>query len=318
MKHYLYLFFIVSFLIILNCLSNRSSSEPYISGDTFRSIANIIYDETNPTFDSSSVKKGDIIFVKTDFLPKFIVELFPLIKKSIILIVHNSDYGIPGTIDHEVFSDFLNSDNLIALFGQNVENFEHQKLFSIPIGIANQMWEHGNPNVFNAVLNNIHKNTKPHLLYMNFSPSTYPQERPYVFELFKNKPFCTVSSPKNLTHYLQEMALHKFTLSPRGNGIDCHRTWEALLVGSIPVVRASSLDVLYKNLPVLIVESWEQVTQEFLLEKYQEIISKHLNSSKKWAGYWLDKIKNMQKNCKEKTLKFKASLDQSASSISAS
>jgi hypothetical protein len=46
----------------------------------------------------------------------------------------------------------------------------------------------------------------------------------------------------------------------------------------------------------LIVESWEQVTQEFLLEKYQEITREKLSLSKKWAGYWLDKIKDAQKN----------------------
>jgi len=30
-----------------------------------------------------------------------------------------------------------------------------------------------------------------------------------------------------------------FTLSPAGAGLDCHRTWEALLLGSIPVVLRS-------------------------------------------------------------------------------
>lgn len=285
----------LALMLIGTHANNRGSSEPYISGDTFRSIANIVYDELNQHFNADRVKPGDIVFVKTDYLLKFINEYFPAVKHPIILIVHNSDHGIPGAISHEIFNNFLNSDNLIALFGQNVEDFVHPKLHSIPIGIANRMWDHGNPMVFTQVLKTINQNEKPYLLYMNFSPGTYPAERPYVFDLFKNRHYCTVSSPKKLGSYLHEMALHKFTLSPRGNGLDCHRTWEALLVGSIPVVRTSSLDVLYKDLPVLIIESWEQLSEQFLLGKYEEISNKKHNLAKILAAYWINKIKDLQK-----------------------
>ena len=34
------------------------------------------------------------------------------------------------------------------------------------------------------------------------------------------------------------MSLTAFTLSPRGGGLDCHRTWEALVLGSVPVLRS--------------------------------------------------------------------------------
>ena len=32
--------------------------------------------------------------------------------------------------------------------------------------------------------------------------------------------------------YLRTLGQHRFVLSPRGNGLDAHRTWEALMVGS--------------------------------------------------------------------------------------
>ena len=46
--------------------------------------------------------------------------------------------------------------------------------------------------------------------------------------------------------YLMTLGSHKFVLSPRGNGLDAHRTWEAMLVGAIPIVRASALNPLYE------------------------------------------------------------------------
>jgi hypothetical protein len=42
--------------------------------------------------------------------------------------------------------------------------------------------------------------------------------------------------------YLFGMQQYKFVLSPVGNGEDTHRTWEALLAGSIPIVESSVRD----------------------------------------------------------------------------
>ena len=36
-----------------------------------------------------------------------------------------------------------------------------------------------------------------------------------------------------------------FGLSPRGNGVDCHRTWEMLYFGMIPVMLRSTIDPLF-------------------------------------------------------------------------
>eukprot|EP00581_Thalassiosira_minuscula_P011257 CAMPEP_0183725922 /NCGR_PEP_ID=MMETSP0737-20130205/21903_1 /TAXON_ID=385413 /ORGANISM="Thalassiosira miniscula, Strain CCMP1093" /LENGTH=356 /DNA_ID=CAMNT_0025957093 /DNA_START=32 /DNA_END=1099 /DNA_ORIENTATION=- len=57
---------------------------------------------------------------------------------------------------------------------------------------------------------------------------------------------------------------YKFMLSPRGVGLDCYRTWEALYLGMIPVVKTSTLDSMYQGLPVLIVDEWSDLTPELL------------------------------------------------------
>ena len=96
--------------------------------------------------------------------------------------------------------------------------------------------------------------------------------------------------------FLTVLGRHRFVLSPRGNGLDAHRTWEALLVrlktrvvhlactspasrlhlactspaspqvGTIPIVRSSALDELYEALPVLVVRDWTDVTPALLRE----------------------------------------------------
>jgi hypothetical protein len=48
-------------------------------------------------------------------------------------------------------------------------------------------------------------------------------------------------------------------VSPHGNGLDCHRTWESLVLGNIVIVKRSSLDPLYEGLPVVIVDDWREI-----------------------------------------------------------
>ena len=58
-------------------------------------------------------------------------------------------------------------------------------------------------------------------------------------------------------------------LCPRGVGIDTHRTWETLLLGSYPIVESSELDSLFVGLPVLIVRSFYELTEQLLWETYR-------------------------------------------------
>ena len=57
-----------------------------------------------------------------------------------------------------------------------------------------------------------------------------------------------------------------FEVSPRGNGLDCFRTWECLLLNTIPIVKTSPLDTLYRQegYPVAIVESFREISTDNL------------------------------------------------------
>jgi hypothetical protein len=58
-------------------------------------------------------------------------------------------------------------------------------------------------------------------------------------------------------------------LSARGNGLDCHRTWELLLLGSIVITRTSPLDPLFEDLPVAIVKDWTAARDKANLEAWR-------------------------------------------------
>ena len=78
-------------------------------------------------------------------------------------------------------------------------------------------------------------------------------------------------------------------LSPRGNGLDCHRTWEALYLDIIPIVWHSTLDSLYTDLPIIVIHDWKEVNEQFLRDKLHEISFKKLQQP---SLYRYNKLRN--------------------------
>jgi hypothetical protein len=69
------------------------------------------------------------------------------------------------------------------------------------------------------------------------------------------------------------MNLYTFVLCPFGNGLDTHRAWEVLCLGRIPIIQKSPLNKVYNNLPVIEVDDWSCINEEFLISKKNEIIN---------------------------------------------
>lgn len=270
--------------------SKRKSSYPYISGDTFRAICDHHIDETNRPFDPKNVAMGDIIFVRAlpGCLDTFVKNL-PHIQNQFILITHRSDYTMPGD-----YAFLLNDDRIIAWFAENKGILNHPKLFPIPIGLSDPHTPHGKIEIITEAIAATRNVAKKHLLYVNFEPSTNSKVRNSIFQHFSKLSFSYLAERKVWGEYLKELAYSKFVLSPPGNGMDCHRTWEALLMGSIPVIKSTSIDYLFDDLPVVIVQDWSEVTQKFLEKKYANMRRKTYNFNKLYADYWLNQIRAIQ------------------------
>lgn len=84
---------------IYSDITNRVSSAPFISGDTFRSFADHVIDETGMPFNPDAVRPGDSIFILTDYLPFFFRHIHHLIQAPYVLITHNSDSSAPFLVD---------------------------------------------------------------------------------------------------------------------------------------------------------------------------------------------------------------------------
>jgi hypothetical protein len=138
-----------------------------------------------------------------------------------------------------------------------------------------------------------------HLLLLNFQRMTDPTKfRSVVWEALCNDNFTSTISVcidklkgvniSTLPTIYARNRQYPFWLSPRGNGLDCHRTWEALYLDVIPIVWNSTLDPLYVDLPVIIVKDLSDITETFLRTKLKEVA---MNKAKIPTVYRFEKLR---------------------------
>lgn len=269
----------------------RQSSYPYLSGDTFRAFCNHIFDETEVIFDVTKIALADTVFVRNDVLHVFFGKYHPRIQNPYILITHNNDFPNPGAYAH-----YLDDHTIIAWFAQNADCV-HKKLIPIPIGLPDHFWPHGKT----AVMQEVQRHAiglserKNATVFLNFNLHTNLRARRPIWQYFEHQPYCLVRANQSQKEYLYDMNRCTFVISPPGNALDCHRTWEALYLGCIPIVQHSSLDPLFNDLPVILIADWSIVNPDFLQKKLREIKEKKFNWQKLYAEYWFEQIRAIQR-----------------------
>lgn len=241
-----------------------------ICGDFFENLADFSFGSSIPNSPLNNFKKIDIetidnfiINFKKDRAPIFFVNsdrvtlFLDTVKsydKPFVLISHNGDL---------TFNQEIDLPNCIKhWFGQNINFPNTLKITSIPIGLERDAWFPYKRPIINEFKN---KNLlKKNLLYCNFNTSTNPR-RSIIKNYFKDKNWCLSSENISYKDYIFDIHASKFVLSPDGNGIDCHRTWEILYSASVPILEKSNSAInVYKNLKVVIVDNFLEITEDFL------------------------------------------------------
>ena len=281
------------------------SSQDIITGEKLQHIADICFLDTyNPNYkkfsknfhfvnipypqNKVSALNGKVLYFPTHLIDYFFKYIYPHIN-SCKIITHNSDHGIldhhPEHINRKILKA-LNSPKIIKWFSQNI-NMNHSKLIALPIGIANSMWPHGNLHLLNEIMNE--KVDKNKLYYFNFNMNTrIDRRKPIYDQCIKNG--LKFTPMMNHKRYLINLKSSKFCICPPGNGYDCHRLWEAIYLGCIPIVIDIPAYSQFKDLPILFINDWKIVTEDFLNKKYKELKNKNFNYDRAKLTYYSLKI----------------------------
>lgn len=281
---------------------NNEKNCKYITSQGFRkfcTMTSLTNTDNVNHYDFSKLKDYDTLYIKTDALDDFSKKLSN-IKCKFILVSGSSDYSmsvdvLTNSID---LHNILNNENLVHWYVEN-NVYSHPTISALPIGL----YYHTMPKTpfeQENELAEIINMTKPFWereikIYSNchFLTSTkFGWDRIDAINTIPNElMYLEPNKVERTTTWINQTS-YSFVLSPHGNGLDCHRTWEALVLGCIPIVKKSPIDELYEELPVLIVNDWKEINVELLTNTIENFKNKNFNYERLTMKYWMDKIKN--------------------------
>lgn len=233
-----------------------------------------------------SLNPGGSVYICTDALENFISFVLPKITFPFYLYTGDSDTELSDkTLDKISVRSLLESGKIRKWFAQN-NSSTCELIESIPIGLDyHTVTKFPNPWESNSASP---QEQEYQLLVTSMNSQKFKDRRPLILcDALLNinsedRVICqNIISPKlgirpfsrlSRNALWREYSKYMFVLSPEGRGLDCHRTWEAIALGCVPIVKKSALSRLFEDLPVLEVEDWSLVTGE-LLEKQIDLFS---------------------------------------------
>ncbi len=201
------------------------------------------------------------------------------------------------------FSDDCCTDEMVNELPPNVRMWfsndtsaNHPRVTGVPIGLRTS------PEGESLMRKMMDKGRLPerNLVYMNFwrkiaRRHKMPNPRRGLYEMFQDKEWITTEGGEAhvpIDHFYEQLVSHPYILSPPGAGPDCHRHWEAILLGSIPIVLKSAVTKILDGLPCFQVNNWDEVTEEILKEELPHLQALFASPKMEicWFDYWQQKI----------------------------
>lgn len=291
--------------------NNDKYATKYIHSKFFRTLAQHILSPDKSDcaeimeIDYSSIKAQDVLYVCTAGIPEFLKQIHK-IQVPVTLISNDSDLSFPGCVINEAdFLAVMQNPHINRWFIQNSVCM-HPKVHQIPIGLDLHTME--TKNTWGHITNSNHQDENIGMIASHSATITNRKIKCYCnfhFRVNTAHGYDRLSAlneinsdllflepkftPRFQSHINQSQ--YAFVISPLGNGLDCHRTWEALILGCVPIVRKSDLCMdVYDKLPILIVEEWKDVTFKLLHQYIQTYDCNNYDFNKLYCSYWYDVV----------------------------
>ena len=264
----------------MKILLHRKTNAPFLSGDSFASLADYYAYGKNGTkcINRRKLKAAKVIFVNGHNLARLLSENFNDIHANVI-ICGNSDENF----DHQV--NFPKSIKLWLCQNNSIPNSEVK--ITIPIGLENmRLARAGLPR--NYVLEN--SNSVTNKVLMPPMWPTNPNRYQAVYEALQHKDIFDVYREYIPSEqYVELFGKYKFIFCCEGNGYENHRVWESLYRNSYPIMLDTpwAQTLMDLNLPILLVSKLSHINKELLnahLIKWKKFDPKNCPSL--WIPYW--------------------------------
>jgi FkbM family methyltransferase len=175
----------------------------------------------------------------------------------------------------------------------NVSEFDRKidGYVPFPIGMSWQFAKYtGNHSAL--IKNGAHSQTIVCAIYPtqdNMRRGNGPKNRHTILKTLESKGIINIFS--TYEQYIHMLGDFKFVISPEGNGIDTHRTYEALMAGCIPIVESNSvMKSKYPNMPILYTEDYSELTPDLLLHTWDSMLDCEFDFSPLFLSYYNSEV----------------------------
>ena len=205
-------------------------------------------------------KKEDINFIRELMANNDLLDLVTSFDKMNFIIFTN----LEDTPIDEYVHKYI-PDNVKAISAVNAESFGG-KIYPAPYGLKRKMYLSDTRNELIKGLYLSSDAIPRKLLYVNHTIETNANEREGINEFFRWKKWATVDKRRiKFDDFVSKILNHKFMICPIGNALDCHRNWEVIYLRRVPIMKWHPYLVeLFKDLPVLFVEDFKDISEELL------------------------------------------------------
>jgi len=243
-----------------------------------------------------AIRDGAVIWMRIEGLQRFNREVLPGLKSRFVLVTGESDWSVPSSFPQDA-QTVLESGKLLHWFSVNYDGPPDDRITPMPIGIEypkrNEITVSlragsycafkKSPEQHEAEWDRLAAHAPPlqqrvrlasaDFHFHNTSANRrFGESREDIRDRLRDNPNIAWARRRQLSplaprrRYLE----HAFVIVTYGRGLDGHRTWEALQLGCIVIVKKGPLDVLYQGLPVVSLDRWEDITADNMQRWYEQ------------------------------------------------
>lgn len=276
---------------------SRESSFPFVSADTFRTLGDLVIEDGRAIYRPQNFRRR-IIFCDSSSFRGTEKEWtdnpnLTLLRRTLeclevppIVLIHNGDSIPQPQLLDEIAeaAEWVFASNLIHA---------RAKCTAVPVGLENRFRNrNGVLRDFLTTMESQGISDRPIWLFASFNVATNSAARGPLRDALSRSSHGFPARRLTPQQYRRMVTKSKFVLSPPGNGPDCHRTWEAMYLGAVPVVLEGFIATeLAQGLPLIVVPDYSDflgLSENALGKLYAEARGKSLR--KAMMSHWVHEV----------------------------
>lgn len=240
---------------------------------------------------------GAAIWMRIEALPAFVTEVLPHIDARFVLVTGESDWSVPSNFTWAA-RQVVESGKLIHWFTVNYDGTAYaDKITPVPLGIEYPKKNEITINLRQGSYPAVRKTPAEHeaewarlakdappldarplkaVADFHFNDTAtsrkFGETRTEICAQLQGNPDIvwparrTFDATGPRRRYMQ----YPFLIVAYGRGLDGHRAWEAMLLGCTIIVKKGPLDLIYRDMPVVSIDDWREITTKNLRRWYEQ------------------------------------------------